>query len=190
VYRQVIEYLKTIRKFMVSRQRAAHIQRMEEDAWEFSKLHKVAYEKLQLAICAHDLFRDIEPEKLIKISRIWGLKITKLEKFAPVLLHGKVASEYLRNRFNLKDIEILDAVAYHTSGIPTDSPIVRSLVILDTLEHGRTFKGADELRAIAKRSLNKGYVEVIKNKIEYALNEGLLVLPKTVETWNFLRGVR
>ncbi len=176
---------------MVSRQRAAHIQRMEEDSVElFPELCESDKERLLVAVCAHDLFRDVESKKLVKISKIWNLKITKVEAFAPVLLHGKVASEYLKRRFKLSDEEILDAVAYHTSGMPTDSLIVKLLVLLDTLERGRNFDGVDELRAIAKRSLDEGYIEVIKNKIRYALNHSLLILPQTVEAWNFLRGVR
>lgn len=191
VYKRVIEYLRKIRLFMMSRQRAAHIQRMEEDSVElFPELRESDSERLLVAVCAHDLFRDVEPRKLMKISKIWNLKITKVETFAPVLLHGKVASEYLKRRFKLNDEEILDAVAYHTSGMPTDSLIVKLLVVLDTLEHGRSFDGVDELRTVAKRSVNEGYTEVIKNKIKYALNHALLILPQTVEAWNFLRGVR
>ncbi len=191
MYKRVIEYLRKIRPFMVSRQRAAHIQRMEEDSVElFPKLSEFDAERLLVATCAHDLFRDVEPGKLVKISKIWNLKITKVEAFAPVLLHGKVASEYLKRRIKINDEEILDAVSYHTSGMATDSLIVKSLVILDTLEHGRKFDGVGKLRTIAKRSVDEGYIAVIKNKIVYALNNALLILPQTVEAWNFSRGVR
>jgi len=188
-YRRVIELLRTYRKFMVSRQRAAHIQRMEEDAKNFSKIHSLNVDKLLLSVCAHDLFRDVDPRILLKIATLWNLFITKEEEHFPILLHGKVAAEFLKRRFEIKDMEILEAVAYHTSGIPTNSKIVKALVILDTIEHGREFPGVNELRKIAKKSLEKGYEAIVKNKIKYALDNDLIILSESVKTWNYLKGV-
>jgi predicted HD superfamily hydrolase involved in NAD metabolism len=189
-YRRIIDELKKFRTFMVSRQRAAHMERMEEDAITFSKIHSVSVDKLLVSVCAHDLFRDVEPYKLMKIATLWGVKITAVEKHLPLLLHGKVAAEYVKRRFGLHDEEILDAIAYHTSGILTDSKIVKSMFILDSTESGRVFDGVDELRNMALVSIDKGYEAIIKNKLIYAITNDLLVLPETVETWNYMRGVR
>jgi predicted HD superfamily hydrolase involved in NAD metabolism len=189
-YKQVIELLRKYRKFMVSRQRAAHIQRMEEDAEKISQIHHLDLDRLLVAVCAHDLFRDIDPKVLLKIAKAWNISITQEERYFPLLLHGKIASEFLKRRFEIKDEEILDAVSYHTSGVPTKSNLVKALVILDTLEHGRKFPKVDELREIAKSSLDKGYESVVKNKIIYALNNDLIVLVKSVETWNYIKGVK
>ncbi len=175
---------------MVSEERIAHILRMEEDAVDFAKIHGVDLERLKVAICAHDLFRDTSDMILIRIAKIWDIPLEKEEQAFPILAHGKVAAEFLRRRFTIKDDEIFNAVAYHTSGCPTRSKIVMSLVVLDTLEHGRKFEGVEELREIAAKSLEKGYEAVIKNKIVYALNRELLVLSESVRTWNYLKGVK
>ncbi len=174
---------------MVSSQRAAHVERMEEDGKKLAKVHDLDESKVTLAVCAHDLFRDTKPDKLLKMANVWNVKITKEERYLPLLLHGKVASEYLKRRFNVEDVEILDAVSYHTSGMPTNSKIVKALVVLDTTEHGRNFDGVEELRKIVWRSLDDGYAAVIKNKICYALLHDLLILEKTVQTWNYLKGL-
>ncbi len=189
VYKQVIEYLRKIRPFMVSRQRAAHMERMEEDGKKLSRIHNLDESKIILATCAHDLFRDTNPDKLLKIASVWKLQITKEERYLPLLLHGKIASEYIKRRFSVDDAEILDAISYHTSGIPTNSKIVKALVVLDTTEHGRKFDGVKKLREIACKSLDTGYDAVIKNKIAYALIHDLLILEKTVQTWNYLKGL-
>ncbi|WP_456398481.1 bis(5'-nucleosyl)-tetraphosphatase (symmetrical) YqeK [Mesoaciditoga sp.] len=188
-YERVIERLREYRKYMVSRQRAAHIQRMEEDAVKLSEIHNLDLEKILVAVCAHDLFRDVKGEKLLKVAKIWKINVTQEERSFPLLLHGKVASEFLKRRFDVKDQEILDAVAFHTSGMATNSRIVKALVVLDTLEHGRNFPGVDTLRECAKRSLDDGYKGVIKNKIKYALDNDFVVLVKSVETWNYMKGV-
>ncbi len=175
---------------MVSRQRTAHIERMEEDAVNLAKIHDLDLQRLLVCVDSHDLFRDVLPQKLFKIAQIWNLNITNVEKFSPLLLHGKVAAEYLKRRFEINDKEILDAVAYHTSGIPTESPIVMAMFILDSTESGRDFEGIDELREISSRSLREGFEAIVKNKLIYAVTNNLLVLPETVETWNYIRGVK
>lgn len=175
---------------MVSRQRAAHIERMEENAVSLAKVHSVDMKRLMVCVDAHDLFRDVEPAKLTKIANLWNIQITPVERHVPLLLHGKISSEYLRRHFKIEDKEILDAIAYHTSGIPTDSPIVMAMFILDSTESGRDFEGVEELREIALKSLKKGYEAIIKNKIVYAVTNDLLILPESVESWNDLRGVR
>lgn len=189
VYKQVIEYLRKIRPFMVSRQRAAHIERMEEDGKKLSKVHDLNESQIILAVCAHDLFRDTKPGSLLKMANVWDVETTKEERYLPLLLHGKIASEYLKRRFDIEDKEVLNAVSYHTSGMPTDSKIVKALVVLDTTEHGRNFDGVEELRKIVLQSLDDGYAAVIKNKIGYALLHDLLILEKTVQTWNYLKGL-
>ncbi len=175
---------------MVSRQRAAHIERMEEDAISLAKAHSVDVERLMICVDAHDLFRDVKPEKLKKIANLWNIQITPVERHVPLLLHGKISSEYLRRHFKIEDKEILDAIAYHTSGMPTYSPIVMAMFILDSTESGREFEGVEELRQIAMISLRKGYEAIIKNKIIYAVTNDLLILPESVETWNNLRGIK
>ncbi len=190
MYNGVIEKLREYRERMVSPQRAAHIRRMEEDAVDFSKIHGVNLEKLEISIVAHDLFRDTAQDVLLHIAERWKIQLEAEELAFPILIHGKVAAEFLRRALKVEDREILEAVAYHTSGCPTNSNIVMSLVILDTLEHGREFEGVEEMRKIAKISLMEGYKSVIKNKMIYALHRNLIILSKSVETWNYLQGVK
>ncbi len=189
VYRGVIEELRRIRRFMVSRPRAAHIERMEKDAIEFAKDHGLEKERLLVAVCAHDLFRDTNPQRLLKISKVWKIEPSTVEFHVPLLLHGKVSAEFLKRRFSIFDEEILDAVAFHTSGIPTESTVVKAMVIIDTTEFGRDFEGVKRLRELSRMSIDEGYEAVIANKIIYAVKNDLLVLPETVVAWNSLKGV-
>lgn len=175
---------------MVSRRRAAHIERMEEDALNFAKIHALDVEKLLVCVDSHDLFRDVQSEKLEKIAKVWNLNVTSVERFLPLLLHGKVAAEYVKRRFMVDDEEVLTAIAYHTSGIPTESPIVMAMLILDSTESGRNFEGIGELREISSISLKAGFEAIVKNKLIYAVTNNLFVLPETVETWNYIRGVK
>lgn len=90
--------------------------------------------KIELAALSHDLFRDVPPRKLLKMARAYGLKISELERTHPVLLHGKVAAEFLKRRFNVEDEEVLNAVAYHTSGHVSFGTVGQILFIADSLE--------------------------------------------------------
>jgi len=140
--------------------------------------------KIELAALSHDLFRDVPPRKLLKMAWAYGLKISELERTHPVLLHGKVAAEFLKRRFNVEDEEVLNAVAYHTSGHVSFGTVGQILFIADSLEFTRDFPGVNELRRIAFRNLEEGFFQVLKNKIFYAVGKNYLLIPETVELWN------
>ncbi|PLV60309.1 bis(5'-nucleosyl)-tetraphosphatase (symmetrical) YqeK [Thermotoga sp. KOL6] len=180
----VVSELETIVSRILSKRRITHVRSVIDFSKKLGEIYGVDLDRLELAALSHDMFRDIPPRKLLKIAQVYGLEISELERIHPVLLHGKVAAEYLKRRFNVNDEEVLLAVAYHTSGHVSFKEIGKILFIADSLEYTRDFPGVDVLRKIAFRSLEEGFFQVLKNKIFYAVGRDLLLIPETVELWN------
>jgi len=118
------------------------------------------------------------------------MRITELEKLNPILLHGKVAAEYIKRRFALHDRDILDAIAYHTSGKDHFSDIGKIVFLSDSLEENRIYDNVDWLREMSKEDLNEALFLTAGNKIQYAIRRGLFILPETVKMWNWLVKLR
>jgi len=180
----VIDELEAILNRVLSKKRIVHVKSVVDFSKRLGEIYNVDLNRLELAALSHDMFRDVPPRKLLKMSRAYGLKISDLEKAHPVLLHGKVAAEFLKRRFGVDDEEVLIAVAYHTSGHVGFREIGKILFIADSLEFTRDFPGVDALRKIAFRNLEEGFFQVLKNKIFYAVGRDLLLIPETVELWN------
>lgn len=179
-----IKYLIKWMDFMVIEERKEHILSVRDFALTLAHLYGVEPRRVEVAALAHDLFRDVSPEILLRIAGLWGVEITGIERRHPVLLHGKVAAEFLRWRFCYDDKEVLNAVAYHTSGHPEFEEIGKILIVSDTVSYDRNFPDVEELRKIAFRNLETAYREVLKNRITYALESGKFLLEMSVRAWN------
>ncbi len=182
----MVEEIVHFARIMMKPSRLRHTVMVRDCAIALAQIHGLNPRRVEIMAMAHDLFRDVDPLKLLKISEIWGLDVEEIERENPVLLHGKVSAEFLRRRFGVKDEGVLLAVAYHTSGHPDLDEEGRALVIADTVSYDREFECAEELREIARRDLNRAFREVIRNRIEYALKTGRYVLEMSARTWNSL----
>jgi len=90
-----------------------------------------------LAGISHDLAKQIDNKQLIKIVKSDGQEISALEKDKPNLLHGKAAAVLLRERFCIHNKDVLEAVAFHTSGRENMGPLAKVIYIADKTEYSR-----------------------------------------------------
>lgn len=190
-YENIYEELKLKLKTMVKSERFDHVMSVENFADDLIKAHNInnieIIKSIKIAIISHDMFRDFNKDMILKKANEYGISQNDIEKKSPILLHGKIAAEYIKEKFNINS-SIYKAVYFHTSGNINYGIVGKILIISDTLEKNRDFKGVDELRKISFQNLNKGYFEVIKNRIDYALSKNLPILNETFILYNKLRG--
>jgi nicotinate-nucleotide adenylyltransferase len=95
-----------------------------------------------LAGIAHDLAKQLDNKQLLKIVKSAGIKISDLEKDKPNLLHGKAAAVLLRECFYIHNEDVLEAVAFHTSGSENMGPLAKVVYIADKTEASRNIDPA------------------------------------------------
>lgn len=191
-FNSIDEILLEELKKRVKEKRFKHTMRMVDFSKELCKKNDFPFHSVKTAVLLHDLFRDLSEDEMLRTASEMGIKKEETEIRFPVLLHGKIASEYFLKYFGNENnaYEISEAVKYHTSGYSFSSLTGKILFVSDSLEYGRDFKGLDKLRNICFEDINRGYIEVLKNKICYAVKKGLFVLSETVKTYNELGVLR
>jgi len=183
---RIIEELKMYLKATIkSKKRLEHIYNVVNFSIKLAQIHKLPERKVEVASLGHDLFRDVDPGRLIKLAEFYKISLDKFDKNRPILLHGKVSAEFLARKFHIDD-DIYQAIYYHTSGYEKMGDIGKALVISDSAGDDRNFEGVEELRKVSIISLNEGYKLAIKNKISYALAKERYILEDTYKTWNAL----
>jgi nicotinate-nucleotide adenylyltransferase len=90
-----------------------------------------------LAGMIHDIAKQLGDEELFKLAKADNRPISALEKRKPSLLHGRAGAVLLRKEYGIQDQEILDAVAYHTTGSPAMGPLAKVIYIADKIESSR-----------------------------------------------------
>ncbi len=171
-------------RFLMKPERLRHTISVRDFALKLAYAYGIDPRRVEIAAVSHDLFRDVRPDVLLRMARIWEIDMEEVEEKHPVLLHGKIAGEFLRRRFECHDEEIILAVSYHTSSHPDMGGIGKILVVSDTVGYDRDFPGVEELREIALKDLEEAFLRVLENRLTYAISTRRYLLPKSVETWN------
>ena len=76
---------------------AEHVERVAAEADRLAAGFKeLDRERVELAAWGHDIARALSPQELLARARGFGLEVNPVEEEAPILLHGPVGAEILR----------------------------------------------------------------------------------------------
>ena len=90
-----------------------HVNRIRSLAKELTSNHEADILKCDLAVAAHDLYRHWPNVSLLDESVKESIQVDDIEASEPILLHGAVASNWLKRYANCADLDVLNAVPYH-----------------------------------------------------------------------------
>ncbi|MDA1010669.1 MAG: HD domain-containing protein [Chloroflexi bacterium] len=138
---------------------------------------------------AHDVVRHLGDEEWLRRSEAYGIAVSEVERIAPVLLHGPVGAEELRQRFGVTDERILHAVRWHTPGHPDYSPEAWAMFIADKVEP-RKVKRWKVLKKVRRDAfevgLEAGALRYLDLRIKEAVRDGYLLQPELLTARNAL----
>lgn len=142
----------------------------------------LAPEKVRLCALSHDLFRASPPDELQAQAQSYGLAIHSVEKKLPMLLHGPLAAHFLKAA-GVGDEDVLQAVAWHTTGRAGMSPLEKVLFICDKVEPEKA-RGVPELRRawrLAAEDVDRALLAVLNWQIASVRAAGQPLHPATLE---------
>jgi HD superfamily phosphohydrolase YqeK len=128
----------------------------------------------------HDALRDATEDQLRALAPD--------APYSGPLLHGPAAAARLAAEGEGR-ADVLDAVRYHSVGLARWDRTGRALYMADFLEPGRERGLADRdfLTAHVPDDFDGVFRQVVRQRLEWALREGNVLYPETVELWNSVR---
>jgi predicted HD superfamily hydrolase involved in NAD metabolism len=134
----------------------AHIDRVVALARTLAERHGLDVERVATAAQGHDLLRAVPPAELLARAEERLMAIDPVERADPLLLHGPVGAEELRERFGVQDRLVLDAVRWHTTGHPDFPPEAWAVFVADKIEPDKVAHEPRlaEAARLAERSLH------------------------------------
>ena len=109
--------------------------------------------------------------------------IPSKKKIRP-LWHNKLGAVIAVKVFGVKDKAVLSAIRKHSTADNNMSALDKIIYIADSAEKNRKFKGVDGIRRAAKKDLTLGFVAALAKKINYVLEGGKTIHPKSISAWN------
>jgi len=176
------------------RRRFAHSVAAAETAVALCQRYGLDPEAGFLAGVAHDLCKDMAPERQFELARRFDGPLPALAFMDPQLPHGPAAAVFLRDDGLVDDPAVLEAIAYHTFGKPGMGPLALVVYSADKIEPGRGEWIADVASAAVRGDydghggLERLTAAVIERSMDHVIRSGRPVAPDTLILYNALTG--
>ena len=181
---------RALLKKLVSPSRFRHSLHTAELALGLAEAAGVPQQKAALAALLHDCARDLPPaaRRRLFLKRAPRAALPRLTlKEAPVLAHAWAGAALAREKFGVKDPEILEAIEQHAAGAPGMGPLARLIYVSDLANRGRAFREAGLVRRLAFKNFEAAFRAANYVKLVYAFSAGGWVHPLSVSLWNSLQ---
>lgn len=168
----------------VTTRRLEHITRVTELLDEWSSALGLAPDEAQAWRDAgrfHDALRDAPESELRQLAG-------DPPGYTLEMLHGPAAAARMEEDGESR-AELLDAVRFHTVGSATWGRLGKALYMADYLEPGRKFSRADRayLASQVPHDFDATFRQVLRNRLEWSLREGMRLFPEAIALWNLVR---
>lgn len=172
----------------LSEERFIHSISTAKTAKKLAKEFGVDENKAELAGLLHDCAKEIPYEEMKKIIIEENLDIPEDEINAKKVLHAPLSAYLAKNKFGIKDKEILSAIRFHTIGKIDMSTLEKIIYLADKIEpETRVEPYFEELRQelIRTRNLDKTIFLSFKMTIKSLIDRNLPINYKSIELYNY-----
>ncbi|MCP3742613.1 bis(5'-nucleosyl)-tetraphosphatase (symmetrical) YqeK [Rossellomorea sp. BNER] len=178
------EALEIVKK-QITQHRYQHTLGVVETSIDLAERYHANREKAELAAIFHDYAKFHPKEEMKQIILTENMDRDLLEHHSE-LWHAPVGAYLVQKNGYVSDEEVLGAIRYHTSGRVNMTTLDKVVYLADYIEPGRHFPGVDEVRLIAKSSLDQAVIQAMKNTILFLLKKNQAVYPETFHAYNDL----
>lgn len=125
-------------------------------------------EKAQLAGLLHDCAKCIPTAKKLKLCKKNQIPVTPFELEHPFLLHAKLGAWIAREKYDVTDPEVLQAITWHTTGRPDMTLLDKIIYIADYIEPARNkAPRLPAIRKLAFEDLDLCMYEILSDTLQY-----------------------
>ena len=149
------------------KRRFHHVLGTLHTAMGLADCHGVSSEKAAWAALLHDIWKIRDPEAERIQAEELGETIPKMDAPHPGLWHAWAAAGEARKTYGIEDLEILEAIRFHSTGCAGMGDICKIMVCTDYLEPTRGLNGRQEILDLARRDLDAACAAVLRSKIAH-----------------------
>ncbi|MCM3171009.1 MULTISPECIES: bis(5'-nucleosyl)-tetraphosphatase (symmetrical) YqeK [unclassified Paenibacillus] len=141
--------------------------------------------KADLAAILHDVAKYWPVSEMEAVIRDNELN-KELLQHDKQLWHSEVGAFVAQRDYGIDDLEIINAIRWHTSGKVGMSLLDKVVCLADYIEPGRDFPGVDRIREQAEHSLEEGLIAGFDSTISLLLSQRRVIYPLTMFARNDL----
>ena len=140
--------------------------------------------KAVIAGILHDLTKEWKTHDHLMFLQKYNIGVTKYEYGSKKLFHAITASIYAKAILRITDIDILNAIRFHTTARPKMSKLEKIVYLADFISDDRNFSGVDRLRALASINLDDAVFAGLSYTIKELSDDSKVIHPNTINAYN------
>ena len=126
--------------------------------------------------------------QMTKSSSQNDIPVSAVEEKSPFLLHAVLGAHIAREKYDVKDQEILDAIACHTTGKPDMTLLEKIIFISDYIEPMRSkAENLPLIRHMAFEDLDLAVYTTLRDTLVYLEKEKTCLDNQTTMAYNYYR---
>lgn len=175
-----IKEIKEKLKTALDEKRYNHSISVADEAVRLAKRYGYDEDKAYLAGLVHDCAKCITYSDAIKS----GCELDRETLACPGVVHAPVGAYVAEREYGITDIEILDAIRYHTVAREKMTLLDKIIYLADIIEPYRDFDGVEELRKLCNEDLDLAFCEALRRSVVFNIEKGNIIHPNTLYAWN------
>jgi nicotinate-nucleotide adenylyltransferase len=180
-----IEDKKKFLKEHLSQKRFHHSVNVAEECRKLAQKYGEDPERAYFAGLLHDICKEMPPDEQKDMVLRSGLTVCREELDTRSLWHGIAGAYFVKEHFGVEDIDILNAIRFHTVGRVGMTRLEEIVYIGDLISADRDYKDVEKVRKIAYQSIDQAMLEGLRFSMKSVIKKGDVIPPCTVEAYNF-----
>lgn len=127
-------------------------------------------------------------EEDVKKALVAGLLHDCAKPVSTNLMHAKVGAQFAKEKYNVNDSYILDAICYHTTGRPNMTLLDKIIYIADYIEpHRNKASNLESVRHMAFVDIDKCLYMILEATLDYLKTTCKDIDPLTEQTYIYYK---
>ena len=181
---------KKFLKANLSQKRYQHSLNVAAECRKLAEKYGEDPDKAYFAGLLHDICKELPADEQLALVEKSGYTVCREELETRSLWHGIAGAYFVKTKFGVEDIDILNAIRFHTVGRAGMSRLEEIVYLGDLISADRDYKDVDRMRKVTYNSLNSAMLEAFAFSIRSVVKKGGVIPICTVEGYNFYNRLR
>lgn len=184
--KKYFNYLEEYLKERLKPGRYRHTLGVAHTAACMAMRYGISVDRAYIAGLFHDCAKCLDEKDTLKLCKKYNLELDDFQKENLFILHGPLAAKIAEFEFGINDRELLNGIAYHTTGRPDMSIFEKIIYLSDFVEANRDMADdLDDVRRLCFVDIDAALYRVLKDMIPYLNSKGTPVDDLTRQTYEF-----
>ena len=171
-------------KDKLSKHRSQHCINVAEEAVKLAKLYGENEKNAYIAGLLHDIMKELDKNEMLEYIKSSDKNIEEAELDNSALWHG-IASSIYAEKIGIDNIDILNAIRYHTVARENMSKLEKIIYLADMVSADRNYPDVDVMRKLTYESLDKAMLYALTYTIKKQSSKSACIPVTTIKAYNY-----